>query len=130
MRDDLRFGWRILRKHKGSTAVACLSLALGIGATTAMYSVIAAVLIEPFPYRHADRIVRFYLTPQKSGARRGLSLVGEYLEIAKQSNIFEDVIANTWEDLTLTGGREPEILSGLPVSANTFQFRLVGGICG
>jgi hypothetical protein len=63
MLDDLRFGWRILLKNRGTTAVACLSLALGIGAATAMFSVIDAVLLNPFPYRAADRIVGLELVP-------------------------------------------------------------------
>ena len=72
MLDDLRFGWRILHKHPGTTAVAWISLALGIGASTAMFSVIHAVLLNPFPYRDADRIVGIDIVPLKSGLRRGV----------------------------------------------------------
>jgi len=66
MLDDLRFGWRILRKNRGTTAVGCVSLALGIGASTAMFSVIHAVLLDPFPYRDAGRIVGFDIVPPRN----------------------------------------------------------------
>jgi putative ABC transport system permease protein len=130
MLNDLRFGWHILRKNRGTTAVACISLALGIGAATAMFSVIDAVLLNPFPYRAADRIVGFELLPVKSGPSRGIHLVQEYLQIRALPDLFEDCIANTWDDLTLTGGREPELLSGIAVSGNTFTFLGVAPLLG
>ena len=70
------------------------------------------------------------IVPLKSGPHRGVHLMAEYLEIRQHSNLFEDLIANTWEDLTLTGGREPEALSGIAVSGNTFSFLGVAPLIG
>ena len=84
-----------------------------------MFSVINAVLLEPFPYRDAGRITGFDIQPLKTGQGRGQHRMEEYLQILNQNGVFEDAIANTWEDLTLTGGREPEVVSGIAVSGNT-----------
>jgi hypothetical protein len=70
------------------------------------------------------------VVPLKSGPRRSVHLVAEYTEIRERSNVFEDLIINTWEDLTVTGGREPEPLSGIAVSGNTFTFLGVAPLLG
>jgi hypothetical protein len=107
MLDDLRFGWRILRKNRGTTAVACVSLALGIGAATAMFSVIDAVLLNPCPYRAADRIVGFELVPLKSGPHRGVHLIPEYLEIRGHTEEREGIAGycNPAQELRLATAR-------------------------
>jgi hypothetical protein len=112
---DLRFAIRMLRKSGGSTAVAVLSLALGIGATTAIFSVVNAVLLEPFPHRDAWR---------------NAHSISEYLDIREQNHVFESVTAAFYQDMVLTGGAEPEPLQARFVSANTFPMLDVAPLIG
>src|ERR1041384_2657834 len=91
---DLRFGVRGLRKQPGFALLAVLALALGTGASTTIFSVIQNVLLDPFPYAGADRVVTFYIHDVKQsgiGGRAGFQ-TAEFLEYAKQNRVFEDVI--------------------------------------
>jgi putative ABC transport system permease protein len=97
---DIRFGIRHLAKSPGFTSIAVLSLALGIMATTAIYSVIHAVVLDPFPYKDVDNLmsVRAW-DPGQRGGRLGYS-TDQFLEIAERNTIFEGVIASTISDVT------------------------------
>src|SRR5512132_1528508 len=112
MYNDLRYALRMLRKNRGFTAVAVLTLALGIMATTAMYSVVHAVVLDPFPYKDVDDLmsVRVF-EPGKRGGRLYYS-TDQFLEIAGRSTIFEGVIASTISDVFWTGDAEPQRLRG------------------
>src|SRR5882724_5715071 len=93
--NDLKFAYRQLVKHPVFTAVAVLTLALGIMATTAMYSVIYAVVLDPFPYKDVDNLMSVKVwDPAQQGYRTGYS-TDQFLEIAERSSIFEGVIAST-----------------------------------
>jgi predicted permease len=103
---DIRFGLRILRKSPGFTAVAILTLALGIGANTAIFSVVNAVLLQPLPYPNAKRLAMIWST--WGNETRGPASGPELMELRNRSRAFEE-IAGIWvTGGTITGTAEPE----------------------
>src|SRR5258707_1681024 len=126
---DIRFAARGLRKNPGFTVVSLLSLALGIGATTSIFSVVYGVLINPYPYAKPNEIwapsIRSLKTPQGRGAHS----ICEFQEIAKLS-AFSEVMATSWDNVLLTGDRAPENFQGVLLSGNAFQFLGVQPILG
>ena len=127
---DLRFGIRGLMRSRGFTALAVLSLALGIMATTAIYSVVHAVVIDPFPYKDVGNLMSVRVSsPVQSGSRTGYS-VDQFLEIAERSTIFDGVIASTISDVLWTGEGDPQRLRGNPGTFNTFDVMGVPPLLG
>src|SRR5499426_120955 len=118
---DIRFGVRHLAKSPGFTSIAVLSLALGIMATTAIDSVIHAVVLDPFPYKDVDNLMSVRVwDPGQRGGRLSYS-TDQFLEIAERNTIFEGVIASTVSDVLWTDGGEPQRLRGNYGTFNTFQ---------
>ena len=127
---DLRFGTRMLWKSPGLTVVALLSLALGIGATTAIFSVVYGVLVSPYPYAKPNEIWTPVIRNAKDPKQwRWLSRMKDYLEVAKLP-AFSTVMATAPESQLLTGGRTPENFETRFVTANAFQFLGVAPILG
>ncbi|PYJ84034.1 MAG: hypothetical protein DME22_14165, partial [Verrucomicrobia bacterium] len=119
--NDLKFAFRQLLKNPGFTTVAVLTLALGIMATTAMYSVIYAVVLDPFPYKDVDHLMSVKVwNPGEQGYRTYYS-TDQFLEIAGRSSIFEGVIASTISDVVWTGEGDPQRLRGNHGTPNTFR---------
>jgi putative ABC transport system permease protein len=114
---DLRFAVRELRKRPGFTLTAVLSLALGIGATSAVFSVIYAVLIDPFPYPGYDRIMELRLR-DKAGHDRFSGLNGPQIEQLRQTKSIETIVAMDDWNLTTTDGDVPEDVQGIYLSSN------------
>ncbi|MBV9885588.1 MAG: ABC transporter permease, partial [Acidobacteria bacterium] len=113
---DLRYSFRELRKRPAFTITAILSLALGIGATTAVFSVIYAVLINPFPYRDANRIVQInLLDSQRPGIERWTGYTGPQADRFRQLKSFESVVPLQGWNLTTTDGDLPEDVQCLAV---------------
>src|SRR5262245_25247651 len=117
---DLRFGARMLVKKPGFTLVAVITLALGIGANTAIFSVVNAVLLQPLPYAKADELVEIYNTP--GGEDRWPFPQEAYLNLKCRNTLFTDIAAldNRGLSADLTGWGEPERLQGYKVSSNFF----------
>ncbi len=117
---DLRYGARMLLKHKGFTAVAVLTLALGIGINTAVFSVADAVLFRPLPFTEPQRLAEIY--QQQPGSQTAYqSLRWEaFQEWREQTEVFERVEAYSPRNFTLTGGREPETIPAPAVSPGLF----------
>jgi predicted permease len=117
---DARFGLRNLTKNPGFAAIAVLSLALGIMATTAIFSVVHGVILDPFPYKDIDSLMSIRV--QEPGARFGRTYYNtdQYLEFAERSTIFEGVVASTISDVLWTSSGEPQRLRGNYVTTNTF----------
>jgi putative ABC transport system permease protein len=116
---DLRYGLRALAKSPGFTAVALATLAIGIGANTAIFSFVDAVLLKPLPYDEPERIVRVLEKPP-GGGRNGISTLN-YLDWKKQNTVFEYMAAQTGGSVTLTGIDEPVRLRGTRVSPDYFK---------
>src|SRR4030095_14930055 len=117
---DLRFGARMLMKKSGFTLIAVMTLALGIGANTAIFSVVNAVLLQPLPYARAEELVFISRTP--GGETRWPFPPAAYLNLRSQNQVFTGVAAlsNKGWPANLTGAGEPERLQGFEVSANLF----------
>src|SRR6266576_2579370 len=111
---DIRYGLRALRKSPGFTTVAVLTLAIGIGANTAIFSFIDGVLLKPLPYSEPDRILRVLEQPP-GGGRNGISTLN-YLDWQNQNTVFEYMAAQRGDSVTLTGINEPVQLRGSRVS--------------
>jgi putative ABC transport system permease protein len=121
---DLRYGWRMLRRNPGFTAVAVLTLAIGIGANAAIFSIINTVLLRPLPFPDPDRIVLVWDTDPNRNITRGVASPAEFLDWRDQNHVFEELSAwRTWF-YNLTGAGEPEQVWGVHSSGNFF--RLLG----
>ena len=115
---DLRYAARELRKRPGFTLTAVLSLALGIGATSAVFSVIYAVLIDPFPYPGSDRIMELRLVDQ-AGNDRFSGLTGPQLAQLRQTKSLESILGMDFWNLTTTDGDLPEDVQSIHLSADS-----------
>ena len=118
---DFRYSWRQLIKSPGFALTAILSLALGIGATTAVFSVVYAVLMNPYPYAAPDRMVHMRLI-DPAGKQRMAGLTAAQWQVIRKSPVVEDAfISDDWS-LTVTGHDLPEDVNGVYVTSNTFNF--------
>ena len=126
---DLRYGLRLLSRSPGFTAIALLTLTLGIGATAAIFSVVDAVLLRPLPYRDPQHLVSVFEDISQSGFPRNTPAPGNYADWKAQTQIFEDVAAagtgGRWHALNLTqdtgaGPAEPEKLESASLTRNLF----------
>jgi putative ABC transport system permease protein len=117
---DVRFGIRMFLRTPGVTALAVLSLALGIMATTAMYSVIHAVVLDPFPYKDVDALMSVRVSGPGQTGFRTYYTTDHFVEIAERSTLFEGVIASTISDVLWTGDGDPQRLRGNYGTPNTF----------
>ncbi len=121
---DLRYGLRGLRRQPGFTVLAILALALGIGSVTTIFSVIDNVLLDPFPYKDARRIVTFEIHDVERGDRggRGFFSIPEFLDYQEQNHVFDRVVGDTNEDVLYTSGDGTERFQGTNVTPNVFAF--------
>jgi putative ABC transport system permease protein len=116
---DVRYGGRTLAASPGFAAVAVLTLALGIGANTAIFSFVDGVLLKPLPYKDADRIMRVMEKPPR-GERNGISTLN-FLDWQKDNEVFDFMAAQTGGSTTLTGSGDPIQLRGARVSSRYFD---------
>src|SRR5260370_10235030 len=118
---DLRSSIRLLRKSPSFAALVILILALGIGANTAIFSVVNAVLLSPLPYRQPDRLVMVWMSNASKGYKTFPVSGGDFAEWKAGNSVFEEM-APSWDSLyTLTGAGEPEFLIGYQFSAEYFR---------
>ncbi len=127
---DARVGLRGMLRDWPFTAVAVGSLALGIAAATAMYSVIHAVIIDPFPYKDVDSLMSIKVWDPSRRGYRTYYTVDQYLEFRERSHIFEGVIASTISDVVWTQGAEPQRLRGNHGPFDTFDVMGVPPLIG
>ena len=127
---DLRYGVSNLARSRGFTAIAVASLALGIGGSTAMYSVIHAVILDPFPYKDPHRLMSVTVRGTDIGGNGGYYSIDQFLEISGRNRTFEGVVASTYSDVTWTGAGDPQRLRGNHCTMNTFDVMGVLPIIG
>src|SRR5687767_13450610 len=130
LRHDIVFGVRHLTKSPAFAALAVLSLALGIMSTTAIYSVVHAVILDPFPYRDVDSLVSVRVWDPGGRGGRSNYTIDQFLDITERSTIFDGVIASTWSDVLWTGGGNPQRLRGNHGTMNTFDVMGVPPLLG
>src|ERR1035438_849680 len=130
MLQDLRYGLRQLRKSPGFTLVAVLTLALGIGANTAVFSVVDAVLLRALPYRQPERLMLVSETESVSPNEELGVAAKEYLDYREQNRSFSDVAAFESEGFNLTGEGEPQRIHAARVSASAFPVLGVSPMLG
>jgi putative ABC transport system permease protein len=123
---DLRFAGRMLVREPGFTLLAVLALALGIGATTAIFTIVDAVLLRPLPYRNSDRLVVTLHGPTASGPVSP----ADYVDYRRSARSFERLSAAQAWGATLGGGERPERVSGLQVSADLFDLLGIPALAG
>src|SRR5215831_5925708 len=129
---DIRYGLRRLLKQPAFTGLAVLTLALGVGATTTVFSVIYGLLLDPFPYVNSDRVavVQIQDTAVARPVGRTAFPLQEFLEYQAQNRVFEEVIGGSHEDVLNTTGEGPEQYDGAYVTPNTFRFLGVPALVG
>jgi len=117
---DARYAWRMLRKNPGFTAVAVLTLALGIGANTAIFSVVYAVLLKPLPYAHPEQLVTAFQANTQEGVPEDGVSYPNFEEWRAQNHVFSELAGITAHQLTLTGRGEPSVVDTSVVTPEHF----------
>jgi putative ABC transport system permease protein len=118
---DLRYGLRMLVKNPGFTIVAVAALALGIGANTAIFSVVNSVLLQPLPFKDPNQLVMLWEDATHLGFPKNTPSPANFLDWQRQNSVFAGMAAMAPRSFNLTGSGEPERLDGRRVSANLFQ---------
>ena len=127
---DIRYGLRSLGKNPSYAAVAILSLALGIGATTAMFSLIYASLLHPFPYADADRIMNPKLVATEGPAMRWFAVDKSQFEVLGKSPFLESLLGFSNDNAEITGGNLPEDVAIIYLTENADAFFRVPALMG
>ena len=130
---DVKYGLRSMRKSPGFTAVAVLSLAVGIGATTAVFSIVYATLLHPYPFRDWERLVTLTVD-DANGNLRFVSINGEQLRQLREASVVEGIVAYSETNLSTTGnagsGDLPEDVACLMWTTNAIEFFGVPPVMG
>src|SRR5256714_1248490 len=127
---DMRYGFRMLLKNPAFTLIAVLALALGIGANSAIFSVVNGLLLRPLPYKNPQELVVIWENATHLGFPKNTPSPANFLDWQKQATLFEGMAAFAERTLNLTGVGEPERLEGRRVSANLFDLLGVKPILG
>jgi predicted permease len=117
---DLRYGVRMLRQSPAFTAIAVITLALGIGANTAIFSIVDAVLLRSLPYRDANQLVAMFDVPLNRPDALSAISYRDFTECRTQNHVFSQMAGNTFHDLTLTRAGEPAIVNTADVTPEIF----------
>ncbi|MGH9849146.1 MAG: ABC transporter permease [Blastocatellia bacterium] len=130
MIQDLRFGVRMLLKHKGFTLIAILTLSLGIGANTAIFSVVNAALLRPYPYIDTDRWAYLYEKPSAEGLKLLAVSAPNFLDWKQQSQSFSDMLLWQGWSFSISGAGEPEQMNGAFITPEVFTALGVTPVAG
>src|SRR5437660_2826779 len=124
---NVRFGLRLLGKNPGFTCVALLALILGIGANTAIFSVVYAALLSPLPYPNPDQLVMVW--SKVNGHNNSVS-AGDYLDWKRQNTVFQDLVAWSGGTFSLTVGCHPEAMQARIPSPGFFNMQRIPPMMG
>ena len=127
---DIRFGLRMLAKSPSISIVATIALALGIGANTAIFSVVNAVLLRPLPFPEPDSLVAVFETVPQRGVQRGSHSYPNFFDVRSQNTVFERVASYHSSNFIMTGRGEPARLQGAVVTADLFPLLGVAPVLG
>ncbi len=127
---DIRFGLRMLLKSPSVSIIATIALALGIGANTAIFSVVNAVLLRPLPFPEPDKLVALFETNTQRGLVRGSHSYPNFMDVRAQTTVFERVASYHGSDYILTGRGEPARLQGLVATTDLFPLLGVQPLLG
>src|SRR5579884_3513252 len=130
MIQDLRFGWRQLAKYPGFTAVALVTLALGIGANAAIFSVVNAVLLRPLPFPQPDRLFHLWEAKPSKGYTRNTVNPFNFLDWRDRTHSFEGMAAISTETMNLSVNGQPVGAAGMDVSPEFFSILGVRPLLG
>ncbi|MGC9945212.1 MAG: ABC transporter permease [Bryobacteraceae bacterium] len=114
---DFRYALRMLRKNPGTTMVIVLSLAIGIGANSAVFSVVDALMLRPLPYPQPDRLAAIWLHSPGIGIFRDWPSPGQYIDIQNENHSFAEMSISRLTSFTLTGRDQPERIAGMRTSS-------------
>src|SRR5256885_7917449 len=117
---DLRYGLRMLAKNPGFTTVAVIALALGIGANSAIFSVVNTVLLRPLPYKNPERLVMVWEENTKQGYPRDTPSPANFIDWRDQNHVFESMAAIVEASFNFTGARDPGRIDGHGVFPDLF----------
>src|SRR4051812_18877123 len=118
---DVRYAFRQLIKLPGFTITAVVSVALGIGATTAVFSVVYAIIMDPYPYAASERMIHMRFA-MPNGSLRGFGVTGPQWQQLRKSPVVEDAFMEEDWNLTVTGSDLPEDVAGVYLTSNAFEF--------
>lgn len=118
---DLRYGVRLLRKNPGLTLIAVITLSLAIGANTAVFSIVNAVLLRPLPFKESDRLVAVYEKRLMQGSLRNLAAPADFYAWQDENQVFESLAAYTEAHFNFTGQGDPERFWGLNATRELFS---------
>ena len=127
---DLRYGFRTLTRNRGFALIAVVSLALGIGANTAIFSVVNTVLLKPLPFAEPERLMMVWEDQSQIGFPRSDVAAANYVDWKQQNQSFEDMAALNWKNFNLTGDGDPERILAHGASANFFPLLGVQPVIG
>src|SRR6476469_9131321 len=114
---ELVYALRMLRKQPAWTAIIVLSLGIGIGANTAIFSVAEALLLKPLPYPHPDRLALLWLRAPGIGIPQDWPSPGQFVDLQSQNHVFEEMAISIGASVTLMGRDQPERIEGLRTSS-------------
>ena len=127
---DIRYGIRSLAKRPAATLVALVTLALGIGVNTAIFSAVDSILLRPLPLKDPERLVSIWEQGLAQGINQNEVAPANFFDLRNQSQAFEGIGAHGPQDINLTGDAEPERLNGELVTANVFSILGVDPVLG
>src|SRR5688572_17126910 len=120
MMQDIRYGLRSLMRQPAFALVAVCSLALGIGANTAIFTLVNAVLLKPLEFAEPDRLVMIWEAAPEIGFPIGDAAVANYIDWKSQNTVFDDMAAVSFRSFNITGDGEPEKVQAYGATANFF----------
>jgi predicted permease len=118
---DIRYAFRLMRRSPGFTSVALLALALGIGANTAIFSAVDAILLRPLPFKDPEHLVMVWEDASAVSFPRNNFSPANWLDVQRRNQVFTDFVATYTSRANLTSDAEPELVAGMGVTANFFD---------